>query len=179
LRDAHSEGRPQILDERADREVVRLLHDPSNGTTVAIGREMRSQGLNLSDDTIRRSLRRQGLKACMKTKKTKLLLTKKHKARRCSLAGMQLSWTGVMWFFLDESKFNLFSSDGRQYCWSGERLLDQHVQPTVKFCLNNHTTKSSVSFLCFIFDSFFIDIFGYEFCAICLLELCDLMLNFL
>ena len=37
--------------------------------------------------------------------------------------------------FLDESKFNLFGLDGRQYCWkrSGELLLDQHVQPIVKF----------------------------------------------
>ena len=37
--------------------------------------------------------------------------------------------------FLDESKFNFFGLDGRQYCWSrrGERLLDRHVQPTIKF----------------------------------------------
>lgn len=79
LRDAHSEGRPRILDERADREVVRLLLDPSNGIAATEGREMRSQRLDLSDDTVRRSLRRQGLKACVKTKKP--LLTKKHKAR--------------------------------------------------------------------------------------------------
>ena len=46
---------------------------------------------------------------------------------------MQVGWIGVMWFFSDESKFNLFSLDGRQYSWrkKGERLLDQHVQPTV------------------------------------------------
>ena len=42
LRDAHLEGRPRILHECADREVVRLLLDPSNGTIVAVGREMRS-----------------------------------------------------------------------------------------------------------------------------------------
>ena len=39
LRDAHSNGRPQILDERANGEVVRLLLDPSNGTIAAMGRE--------------------------------------------------------------------------------------------------------------------------------------------
>jgi hypothetical protein len=34
-----------------------------------------------------------------------------------------------------ESKFNLFGSNGRQYCWkrNGERRFDQHVQPTAKF----------------------------------------------
>jgi hypothetical protein len=66
------------------REVVRLLLDPCNGTTVALGREMRFQGLDLSDDTIRRSFWRQGLKARVKTKKP--LLTTKHKARRYSWA---------------------------------------------------------------------------------------------
>jgi hypothetical protein len=48
---------------------------------------------------------------------------------------MQFGWIGVMSFFSDGSKFNLFGSNGQQYCWrkSGERLLDQHVQPTIKF----------------------------------------------
>ena len=82
LRDAYLEERPRILDEHADREVVRLLLDPSNGTAAVVGREMRFQGLDLSDNTVRRSLQRQGLKACVKTKKP--LLTKKHKARRYS-----------------------------------------------------------------------------------------------
>ena len=42
-------------------------------------------------------------------------------------------WNKVI--FSDESKFNLFGSDGRQYCWkrSGEALKDQHVLGTVKF----------------------------------------------
>jgi hypothetical protein len=38
LRYAHSNGRPQILDERVDRLVLRLLHDPSNDTTTIMGR---------------------------------------------------------------------------------------------------------------------------------------------
>ena len=40
---------------------------------------MQSQELDLSDDMVRRSLRRQGLKACVKTQKP--LLTTKHKVR--------------------------------------------------------------------------------------------------
>ena len=38
--------------------------------------------------------------------------------------------------FSDDSKFNLFGSNERQYCWrkKGERLLDQHVEhASVKF----------------------------------------------
>ena len=115
---------------------MRLLLDLSNGIATTVGREMRSQGLDLSDDMVRRSLQRQRLRACVKTKKP--LLTKKHKARRYSWAkkcrhATWLDWSYVV--FSDESKFNLFGLDGRQYCWrrSGERLLDRHVQPTIKF----------------------------------------------
>ena len=34
----------------------------------------------------------------------------------------------------DESKFNVFGSDGRQYCWrrQGDQLRDHHIRPTVK-----------------------------------------------
>ena len=35
--------------------------------------------------------------------------------------------------------------------------------------------KSYNQMMCFILIHFFIDISGYEFCATCLLELCDLM----
>ena len=36
--------------------------------------------------------------------------------------------------FFYESKFNLFGSDGRQYCWrkNSEHLFDQHMQSTFK-----------------------------------------------
>ena len=42
-------------------------------------------------------------------------------------------WKKVIWS--DESKFMLFGSDGRQYCWKkpGEPLRSPHVKPTVKF----------------------------------------------
>lgn len=133
--DKTSPGRPRILDERDDRDIVRRLNDPNTSTAAAIGRVLRSEGLRLSDDTVKRSLRRQGLRACVKTKKP--LLTKKHRARRlqwakkCKHADWEF-WAHVI--FSDESKFNLFGSDGRQYCWrkSGEHLLDQHVQSTIK-----------------------------------------------
>ena len=39
LIDSDSQGRPQILDECGNHEVVRLLNEPSNGTVVVVGRE--------------------------------------------------------------------------------------------------------------------------------------------
>jgi hypothetical protein len=46
----------------------------------------------------------------------------------------------VVWS--NESKFQIFGSDGHQYCWKtlGEPLKDTHVKPTVKF--------GGVAFLC-------------------------------
>ena len=136
LRDRVSCGRPRILDERGDREIVRRLNDPSTSTAAAVGRQFRSEGLHISDDTVRRSLRRRGLQARVKSKKP--LLTKKHRSRRYLWAKRCRNATWIDWsyvIFSDESKFNLFGSDGQQYCWrrSGERLLDQHVQSTVKY----------------------------------------------
>ena len=127
LRDAHLDGRPQILDEHANCEVVRLLLDPFDGITAVVGREMRSQGLDLSDDAVRRNLRGQGLKARVQTKKP--LLTKNHKAgrhlwaKKCRHATW-LDWSYVVFSY--ESKFTLYGQDGQQYCWrrSGEHLLD-------------------------------------------------------
>ncbi len=76
LRDRASLGKPRILDECGDLEIVRRLNDRCTSTAAAIGRGLRSEGMQLSDDTIRKSLQRQGLQACVKTKKP--LLTKKH-----------------------------------------------------------------------------------------------------
>ena len=80
MRDKVSSGRPRILDERSDRDIVRRLNDPHTSTAAAVGRALRSEGMRLSDDTVKRSLRKQGLEACVKTKKP--LLIKKHRSRR-------------------------------------------------------------------------------------------------
>jgi len=44
-----------------------------------------------------------------------------------------MEWNKILWS--DESKFNLFGSDGRVYVRkrSGEEFLLEFIQPTVKF----------------------------------------------
>jgi hypothetical protein len=44
LKDRHSHGRPQVLKERGDCEVIRVLNDSSNRTPVVVGKESWSQG---------------------------------------------------------------------------------------------------------------------------------------
>ena len=73
----------------------------------------------MSDDTVRMRLRRQGLETHVKMKN--LILTKKHKARRYSWANkcMHATWLDLSYvIYSDESKFILFGSYGRQYCWN-------------------------------------------------------------
>ena len=40
LRDAHSQERPQFLNEHGDWEVVRLFNEPSNDLAATVGIEM-------------------------------------------------------------------------------------------------------------------------------------------
>ena len=80
--------------------------------------------------------KRHGLVARVKRKKP--LLKKSHRQRRLEFALKYQDWTMEDWakiIWSDESKFNLFGSDGREYCWKkpGEPLQDAHVKPTVKY----------------------------------------------
>jgi hypothetical protein len=69
-------------------------------------------------DTIRNALCKCSLKAY--TCQSKPLLTRKQKAKRLDWAESHCYWEDENWgavVFSDESKFNLFGSDGRQWCW--------------------------------------------------------------
>jgi hypothetical protein len=73
-----------------------------------------------------------------KIKKKKPYLKKTHRERRLKFAKKYRNWTVEDWkrvIWSDESKFMLFGSDGRQYCWKklGEPLRSPHVKLTVKF----------------------------------------------
>ncbi|CAB5387532.1 unnamed protein product [Rhizophagus irregularis] len=105
-------GRPRILTERHDRNIAKLIK------------------------TVRRSLRKQGLVS--RVKKRKPLLLKRHRIARKKFAQKYRNWTIEDWHkvvWSDESKFMIFGSDGREWCWRDPNLplKPQHVKPTVKF----------------------------------------------
>ena len=61
----------------------------------------------------------------------------KHQKRRLEWAKAHQHWTTNDWkavVFSDESKFNLFGSDGRRWCWRkpGEQFNDHYVRKEVK-----------------------------------------------
>ncbi|CAG8611306.1 1948_t:CDS:2 [Paraglomus occultum] len=91
------------------------------------------ENMIISPNTIRRALRRQGLVA--RVKKKKPLLRKRHRIARLKFARKYRDWTVRKVIWSDESKFMIWNSDGREWCWRDPKLpiTSQHVKPTVKY----------------------------------------------
>ena len=129
-------GRKRILTDRDERLVVRKIVSGQLKNAVE-GQMMLSKGLSikLSAETVRRSLRRNGLKSIKKPKKP--LLNAKHMEERYKFALAHKDWTKEDWrrvVWSDETKINRFGSDGITWGWKkeGESLQPHHVRPTLK-----------------------------------------------
>jgi hypothetical protein len=129
-------GRPMILSSRQAREIGRLVGSGRLLTAVDARQDMESSNLAVvSAKTVRRSLRRSELKARVRRKKP--LLRPQHREKRLAFATKYKDWTLEDWhrvIWSDETKINLFGSDGRYYCWrkDGGPALEHHFKPTVK-----------------------------------------------
>ena len=151
-------GRPALLTERDRRKIVRSVITGHHSTAVQLQRTLQADSLipDVSINTCRRVLYKAGLKGRVKRKKP--LLKKEHRKKRQTLARVHAGWTLNDWkkvVWSDESKFNVFGSDGREYCWrrDGEAFRDQNIQPTVKHGSGSVTvwgcmTWDGVGFLC-------------------------------
>jgi len=130
-------GRPRILTERHDRNIARLIKSGQCSNAVQVQKNLISyENITVSPNTVRRSLKRQGLAA--RVKKRKPLLLKRHRIARKKFAKKYRDWTIEDWrkvVWSDESKFLIFGSDGREWCWKDPKLplQPQHIKPTVKF----------------------------------------------
>jgi len=154
-------GRPRILCARQERLIARMV-----GSGKWKDAEKARSGLNaeykvkISSESLRRSLRRSGLQS--RVSKKKPLLSRKHRQARLAFARRYRNWTVEDWkrvVWSDESKYNVFGSDGRQYHWKkpGASLQSHHITPTVKHgggsifvwgCI----TARGVGFMCRIND---------------------------
>ena len=125
-------GRPRALSPRSLRRAKREITSGQARDGADVQRQLFP---NVGASTIRHNLSEMGLKGCMRRKKP--LLTKVHIKKRKLWAQCHNNWTVDNWkaaVFSDESKFNLFGSDGRLYCRRrpGDALLPQNVHKTVK-----------------------------------------------
>jgi len=157
LKDLPRSGRPRILTERDERKIVREIVSNSAQTAVDVQKNLKHNDLlEISTQTVRRALRRNGLRARIKRKKP--LLSKNHRKQRLEFAKKHKDWKEEDWarvVWSDESKFQLFGSDGKQYCWvkPSDQIDPRSVQPTVKHGGGNIMvwgciTWSGIGFMC-------------------------------
>lgn len=129
-------GRPKVSGARDDRLLVRASIQNRKLTVPALRLAWQQAGVTASDTTVRRRLSAAGLNGHVAVKKP--LLTARHRQLRLEFARRHEQWSWVDWscvLFTDESKFNMFQTDGRVYIRrrTGERFNDDCVVPTVKF----------------------------------------------
>ena len=130
-------GRPSVLGTRWERQLVRMVSSGRWKNGEDAKRHMHDEyNVQISAESLRRSLRRSGLRAHVCPKKP--LLSRKHRQARLAFARRYRNWTVDDWkkvIWSDESKFNLFGSDGRSYCWRepGVPLQEHHIKPMVKY----------------------------------------------
>lgn len=129
-------GRTRKSTEREDRAMIRVVKNDPRKTAVDVTRYAAEQlQLKLSSRTVRRRLCEANLFAHRPAKKP-LISTKNRKARLSFARRFQRwsksDWKNVLWS--DESKFNLFSSDGIRYVRRprGQRYNPKYQVPTVK-----------------------------------------------
>ncbi|KAL0150600.1 hypothetical protein M9458_054101 [Cirrhinus mrigala] len=110
-------GRPWKTNTREDRILRRISMGSRFHTAAGIAHQFSAeQGKDLSHHTVSRRLRAFGLKAHSAV--TKPLISRKNQKARLSFAEEHVVWTEENWskvHFSDESKFNLFGSDGKHY----------------------------------------------------------------
>lgn len=129
-------GRPKKTTNREERRLVRLVKaDPRMTASDLANESANILPVSLSRWTAGRILRRARLYARRPAKKP--FISKKNRSARVQFARRYLSWRAEDWkrvLFSDESKFNIFSSDGIRYVRRppGTRYEAQYQVPTVK-----------------------------------------------
>lgn len=130
-------GRPPLLNERKKRTIAQILRKGEASTAESIRKEAKAHHeIEVSRDTIARTLKSFGYVARIKVKKPGL--TVQQKKERLTWARNHSSWTSEDWrnvVWSDETKFTLVNSEGKEYVWvkDGESLGGNAVVQTKKF----------------------------------------------
>src|SRR6478609_4963933 len=153
-------GRPQILTEASKSLMRRMVILGRLKSGVEVFDYFKAIYPRLTYNTTLNALKSLGFKARPKRKVP--LLSAKHRKARLEWALAHRYWTIDDWrkvIFSDESKINVWGSDGVEFYWSlpGSPLQPHHVIPTVKHgggsvmvwaCMTSH----GVGYICEIYD---------------------------
>lgn len=129
-------GRKRKTTANADRVIQRKVKVNRRKSALSIKAELKTElGLTISESTIRRRLHDVGFYGRVARKKP--YVSKENRAKRLIYAKTYLEkpigyWNDVLWS--DESKFNLFGSDGKVMVWrtTKEEMDPKCTVPTVK-----------------------------------------------
>ena len=129
-------GRPRKTTEKEDRMLIRLSKADPRKNAVELNTEMRNKyNVSTSVTVTKQRLRDAGLFGRRPAKKP--YIKRKNQKARIRFAMEHRHWTTKQWsrvVWSDESKFNLFASDGIRYVRrpNGERMNVKYILPTVK-----------------------------------------------
>jgi transposase len=129
-------GRPSLISKTALRSINRKALIGRFKTGKDVHRHLLQEGVQISYQSTLDSLRRIKIRPRKKSKKP--YLSDIHKRARYKWAKVHKDWTVNDWakvIFSDETRINLWTSDGIQYCLrkEGTTLQPFHVQETVKY----------------------------------------------
>lgn len=129
-------GRPRKLTAREETNIIRKIKKNPKTTSTELAAEcLEELGKEIHPKTVRRTLQLAGYSSRIARKKP--LISKVNKTKRLNFAKEYINktedfWDGVL--FSDESKFNIFQSDGRIRVWRkpNTELEKNNVVRTVK-----------------------------------------------
>ena len=130
-------GRPSKLSSTTINYAQRLICSGEADTAVDVHKQLKDVCTKpVSTQTVRRHLKKHGMKAVVKRKR--LLLLKRHIRARLDFALAHQDWTLEDWkrvIWSDETKINRLGSDGRKWVWkkTGEGLSSRLVEGTMKY----------------------------------------------
>lgn len=128
-------GRSKKCTNKVDRIIKRISQSDPRKSSREIANELRQSNIILSARTVRRRLVHMGLFGRIAVKKP--LISKKNRKARLEFARTHISWSDEKWktvLWSDESKFNIFGSDGKHYVRRPKdtRYSVKYQIPTIK-----------------------------------------------
>lgn len=133
---AKRSGRPSKTTSRIDRAIVSRVDQERGLSAPKVAKQLESEfSINVTPQTVRNRLHKQGLKGRVALKKP--WLSAKNVKKRLKWAEEHITWTIDDWkkvIWSDETKIMLFGSDGITRKWrrTGESLKNKCLKPTVK-----------------------------------------------
>lgn len=133
---APGRGRKKAFTMQVERKIERMVKkDPKTSAPKITALLKKDLNVTVNPQTVRNLLHRQSYAGRISRKKP--FLTKRNVVKRLAYVNEFLNKSEEFWntvVFVDESKFNIFGSDGARYVWrkTGTALDKQNITPTVK-----------------------------------------------